>query len=248
MADHGEAQVRAKAARLGESLILESQTGPLAEDDPEAMAEQIAEVLYGLFGADALAGIQGKLEESLAWPTALREAWSALDHPRGKGGRFIPKGSAEAQTAAKEAIGKVLKGDKVYSHSAEDVAKHLAILKVAQLREPPQGRPASPSRASGCADLVEAVKVAAAEEGQVRRRRHRRSQRTSFSAEKVPKPAHKEPPAGKPPVEQALERGEGPRRSTQLRQKATGIHRDELLLSQLLASIARPRQGASEHQ
>ena len=48
VADHGE-RVRAKAARLGEPLILESADGlPLAEDDPEAMAEQIAEVkLYG---------------------------------------------------------------------------------------------------------------------------------------------------------------------------------------------------------
>ncbi len=92
-----------------------------ADFDPDEAAPLIAELLYHIFGDDALAQIKG-----------LHEAWNADDHPRGAGGKFIPKGSAEAVSAAKEAVHKALKkgeGD------AADVAKHLALLTVKQLRE-----------------------------------------------------------------------------------------------------------------
>lgn len=63
----------------------------------------------------------------------LLEAWTEIDHPRGKGGRFIPKGSAQAVAAARDAIGRVLKGD-TSGASAEKVLEHLNILTVAQLQ------------------------------------------------------------------------------------------------------------------
>lgn len=104
------------------------------DDTRREFAGMMAEVLYGLFGDDALrlfkAGGDGEGKtESRLW-----EAWSELDHPRGKNGRFIPRGSAEARSAARDAVSRVVKGDRT-PHSAEDVARHLAILTVKQLRE-----------------------------------------------------------------------------------------------------------------
>ncbi len=85
-------------------------------------AEMIAEILYGLYGDEALDHITGE----------ATKAWSAMDHPRGPNGQFIPKGSAEAQAAAREAVGKVLKGE---GGDPKTVAEHLAILTVKQLKD-----------------------------------------------------------------------------------------------------------------
>lgn len=115
-----------------ESRLQEGAPESTAEDDPAAAAELLADIFYGLYGDDALemvkGGSEGEVRESL-----LLEAWNEIDHPRGKGGRFIPKGSAEAQAAAKEVIGKVLKGDRSVG-SAEKVLQHLSILTVKQLQ------------------------------------------------------------------------------------------------------------------
>jgi hypothetical protein len=89
--------------------------------DPEEVAPLIAEVLYHLFGDDAL--------DQLG---SIQEAWAASDHPRGEGGRFIARGSAEAVSKAQEAIDGVLKGK---GGDAREVANHLAILSVKQLRQ-----------------------------------------------------------------------------------------------------------------
>lgn len=115
-----------------------------ADDDPRAKAEAIARVLHGLFGKDALRLFtiasnedeshgEADVSESYRW---LVEAWNALDHPRGKNGRFIPKGSGEAVAAAKQAVSKVLSSP-VGSDpaSAQSVAEHLNILTVKQIRE-----------------------------------------------------------------------------------------------------------------
>ncbi len=64
----------------------------------------------------------------------LLEAWDSLKHPRGKGGRFIPKGSAEAVSAAHEQVKASLKGTKTAT-SAKELADHLSILTVKQLHE-----------------------------------------------------------------------------------------------------------------
>src|SRR5262249_25046896 len=67
--------------------------------DPDEIALPIAEILYHLHGADALKQLQ-----------AIQEEWEASGHPRGKGGRFIPRGSAEAVAVAKKAVNDVLNG------------------------------------------------------------------------------------------------------------------------------------------
>lgn len=95
--------------------------------DTDERAELMADILAGLFGAEALQAFEGEAKR-------YAKKWNPLDHPRGKGGRFIPKGSAEAQTAAKEVIGRVLAGDKT-PESAEKVMEHLNILTVKQLKE-----------------------------------------------------------------------------------------------------------------
>ena len=97
---------------------------PISEDESPDIDEQaplIAEMLYHLFGEDAINHLQD-----------VSESWSEKDHPRGKGGRFIPRGSAEAVATAKTAVDKVLKGK---GGDANEVANHLAILTVKQLRE-----------------------------------------------------------------------------------------------------------------
>lgn len=101
---------------LGESFLLEGQVPDLDEAAP-----LIADILYHLFGKKSLEHLQ-----------SVKEAWEANDHPRGKGGRFIPRGSAEAVAAAKDVVDQVLKGK---GGNPEEVTNHLAILTVKQLRE-----------------------------------------------------------------------------------------------------------------
>lgn len=110
------------------------------EDDPDAFASMMADILYGLFGDDSLSYFDVASDEDAGEgvpdePNVRKFAgWAELDHPRGPNGRFIPKGSEEARTAAKEVVGRVLRGEKT-PESAEEVAKHLAILTVKQLAE-----------------------------------------------------------------------------------------------------------------
>lgn len=106
----------------------EPEGDTLTEDNSGQYAEMIAEILYGIYGDEALDKFQA---EDKPTEKAFAKAWDALDHPRGPNGRFIPKGSAEAVAAAKEAVGKALRGE----GNSEEVAKHLAILSVKQLKE-----------------------------------------------------------------------------------------------------------------
>ncbi len=90
--------------------------------------EVIAELFYGLYGDEAIEKIEQVLEKA----GAVEKAWNASDHPRGKNGRFIPKGSAEAVSSAEDAVRKVLKGD--YSVKPQEIADHLSILTMKQIR------------------------------------------------------------------------------------------------------------------
>lgn len=90
--------------------------------------EVIAELFYGLYGDEAIEKIEQVLEKA----GAVEKAWNASDHPRGKNGRFIPKGSAEAVSSAQEAVRKVMKGD--YSVKPQEIADHLSILTMKQIR------------------------------------------------------------------------------------------------------------------
>ena len=57
-----------------------------------------------------------------------------IDHPRGKGGRFIRKGSEEAVTTAKAELSN-LKEAEPTPETVWKAAEHLSILTVKQLRE-----------------------------------------------------------------------------------------------------------------
>jgi hypothetical protein len=96
--------------------------------DVDEQAELIAEILYGVFGA-AAAGSYDHAEGAAAFAD-----FDALHHPRGPDGRFIPKGSAEAVGAAKEKIG-ALRGKPATDANVAELASHLHILTVKQLRE-----------------------------------------------------------------------------------------------------------------
>jgi len=94
--------------------------------DPEV----VAELLYGIYGDDAIEKIGQILEKR----KTVTKAWSESDHPRDpKTKRFIPKGSGEAKTAATDAVRKVLRGD--HSVSPKEIADHLSILTMKQIRD-----------------------------------------------------------------------------------------------------------------
>lgn len=101
--------------------------GKPSSDEPMDY-EVIAELFYGLYGDEAIEKIEQVLEKA----GAVEKAWNASDHPRGKNGRFIPKGSAEAVSSAQEAVRKVMKGD--YSVKPQEIADHLSILTMKQIR------------------------------------------------------------------------------------------------------------------
>ncbi len=71
---------------------------------------------------------QGQYRAAL---TMLLEAWDEASHPRGKGGRFIPKGSAEAVAGAQEAVQAALAG----KGDPKKLLDHLSILTVKQIHE-----------------------------------------------------------------------------------------------------------------
>lgn len=126
--------------------------------DPEIEAanwEEWDQKFGGMGGMeDDLGGMLGQgISESLL------EAWNKLDHPRDKRGRFIPRGSGEANAEAKKIIGEVLKSSPSARspEQVEQVMQHLNNLSVKQLRElhREHGRKI-PGKLR--ADLVEAVR------------------------------------------------------------------------------------------
>lgn len=115
------------------------------EEDPAQTADAMADILGGLFGEDAL-DIFGDEDEGAApddgdetpaqkhfWWLFVKE-WAEIDHPRGKDGRFIRKGSAEAVALANDKIDHLIQngGDRL---SGRDLIEHLSILTVRQLHD-----------------------------------------------------------------------------------------------------------------
>jgi hypothetical protein len=121
--------------------VQEARLRETKDDEPPDL-DAIADILGGLFGDEALAlfdedaASAGHVHESYI---RVREGlvlleWEAAQHPRGKGGRFIPKHSAEAVSAAKDAVKRVLKGEKT-ADSHRQLVEHLGILNTKQLHE-----------------------------------------------------------------------------------------------------------------
>lgn len=106
--------------------------------DAQERAELMADILGGLFGEQALEIFsEAKLAEDSRWQKwRSGKTWNELDHPRGKNGRFIKKGSAEAVGAATTAIGRVLRhgSRNATPEQRKSLAEHLNILTVKQLR------------------------------------------------------------------------------------------------------------------
>ena len=126
--------------------------------DVRERAELIAEILYGVLGREALGVVGGA-----AGVEKFAGKWDKLQHPRGPDGRFIEKGSGAAGAAAKEAVGKVLRGEKS-PHSAEEVLRHLNILTVKQLHDLHREHGVRPP-AGTRERLVEAIKQRMLESG-----------------------------------------------------------------------------------
>lgn len=86
-------------------------------------AEMVAEILFGLFG-DRLEGAYAQMDAA---------QWNPDHHPRGKGGRFVAKGTAAEVDEAKKVVAKVLRGDT--DVDPIDTGRHLSRLNVRQLRD-----------------------------------------------------------------------------------------------------------------
>lgn len=93
--------------------------------DEKERINSIADILYHVYGDDAVKFFdQGE----------KAKAWDEAAHPRGKGGKFIPKGGAEAASAAKENVKTALKKPKT-PESHKELTEHLNLLTVKQLAE-----------------------------------------------------------------------------------------------------------------
>lgn len=86
-------------------------------------AEMVAEILFGLFG-DRLEGAYAQMDAA---------QWNSDHHPRGKGGRFVAKGTAAEVDEARKVVAKVLRGDT--DVDPVDTGRHLSRLNVRQLRD-----------------------------------------------------------------------------------------------------------------
>lgn len=103
--------------------VLKSQ-----QDEPVDL-EALASLLYGIYGEEVIE----KVEQVLEKESPVEKAWRAEDHPRGKNGRFIPKGSTEARATAADEVAKAIAGDR--SSSPQRLMSHLSLLTVKQIRD-----------------------------------------------------------------------------------------------------------------
>lgn len=134
--------------RIASTALQRQQATPEAESDPDMgddrkKFELIAEIIGGIYQDRALKvlGVHSPFKSLFRSPFLRRKAlaiifkaWDALAHPRGKNGRFIPKGSGEAVSTAKDAIKATLKGPKT-PETATKLLEHLNLLTVKQLQE-----------------------------------------------------------------------------------------------------------------
>lgn len=101
----------------------------------EERAQLIGDILQSLYGdkADDFVDDLDETGESKGLPWYCTKAWSSVDHPRGQNGRFIPKNSPEALSAAHKQIKEAAAQPKT-PQSLKALTEHLSILTVAQLK------------------------------------------------------------------------------------------------------------------
>ncbi len=123
-----------------EESALDRAWDGLETDPTEHFAEALAEMFaehdddgqrYALM-ADILGGLFG--DEALSLFDEPEKFWEEAQHPRGAKGKFIEKHSAEARSAAKDAIARILKGERT-AETHKALVEHLSLLTVAQLHE-----------------------------------------------------------------------------------------------------------------
>jgi 2'-5' RNA ligase len=110
--------------------LKETDEGEDSDEETQARAEAIAQILKHIYGDDA----ESHFDEMFGSQVQKMASWNAIDHPRGPNGRFIPKYSAEAVSAAKDAVKESLQSSKT-PESAKKLVEHLSLLNGKQLRE-----------------------------------------------------------------------------------------------------------------
>lgn len=129
----GEIDVRSvvdRAKRLA-YVRLSADVGVSPDEDFEYTPERIealAEILASVFGDSAEDVLDKIIPEDKPIKLAV---WNPSDHPRGKNGRFIPKGTEEAYSAAKEKVDEAHRSRSPESMSA--LMSHLNTLTTKQL-------------------------------------------------------------------------------------------------------------------
>lgn len=107
---------------------------------PEDRAAAMADIMAGSFGDHTNAWMEKLLSsdrqryEASGVRRLRYAAWNPSDHPRGPGGRFIPKGSPEALSATSDRIRQLASGPRS-SESAGELLSHLNLLTTKQLHE-----------------------------------------------------------------------------------------------------------------
>ena len=92
---------------------------------PDDRAELIAEILYGLFGSDALAVIGSDTDSKT-------KTFDPALHPRDERGRFADRGNADSIAAARHTISQILQGQ-TRLRTDSTVAQSLSLLTTAEL-------------------------------------------------------------------------------------------------------------------
>lgn len=110
--------------------LKETDDGEDSDEEALERAEAIAEILEHIYGDDA----ESHFDEMFGSQVQKMASWNAIDHPRGPNGRFIPKYSAEAVSAAKDAVKESLQSSKT-PESAKKLVEHLSLLNGKQLRD-----------------------------------------------------------------------------------------------------------------
>jgi hypothetical protein len=116
------------------------EADPSDMGDPGERAASIAELVSHVYGPQADAVLASMLGDDAAPPRtryasgAGSSKWNPDHHPRGPGGRFIPKGSSEAAQTAKDKIREIVQGGR-NANTANDLLSHLNLLTSKQLHE-----------------------------------------------------------------------------------------------------------------
>ncbi len=116
-----------KQSGRDESEVYDLLEGNSDDDDKKQLLEEL-----GLNAAADL--MRQEIDAAEESEDFMEKFWEEAQHPRGKAGKFIEKHSAEARQAARDAVGRILKGERT-AETHKALVEHLGLLTVAQLHE-----------------------------------------------------------------------------------------------------------------